>query len=70
MTIDIVDIKKQIKDGMIIPYISSGFVYLSNKCGEVVSIGKVEELKVNACYGCKHEGKDWDVETLCANHER
>lgn len=45
MIVDIVDIKKQVKEGTIIPFISGESVYLSNECGEIVCIGNIFEMK-------------------------
>ena len=49
--IDIVDIKKAVKDGEIFFYVKTGFstnglvsyIYCKNNCGECVKVGEVEE---------------------------
>ena len=49
-SIDIVYLRKDIKDGLLIPYIKADMcgnkqVYIMNKAGEIISIGTVEDLE-------------------------
>lgn len=49
--IDIIYLRKDIKDGLLIPYIKTDMyggnkqVYIANKAGEIISIGTVEDLE-------------------------
>lgn len=48
--VDIVYLKKEIKDGSIIPYIKEDplghkYVYLMNDADEIISIGRVDDLE-------------------------
>jgi len=50
--IDIIYLRKDVKDGLLIPYIKKDLlgneqVYIKNQAGEVISIGTVDELKAN-----------------------
>ena len=50
--IDIIEIKRAVKDGQIKAYIRNGKIYLQNDIGEVVEIGKLEP---NMDGGTQHE---------------
>ena len=48
--IDIIYLRKDIKDGLLIPYIKADAlgnkqVYIKNKAGEIISIGAVKDLE-------------------------
>lgn len=49
--IDIIYLRKDIKDGLLIPYIKADIyggnkqIYIMNKAGEIISIGTVEDLE-------------------------
>lgn len=49
--IDIIYLRKNIKDGLLIPYIkvdtydNKKQIYIMNKAGEIISIGTVEDLE-------------------------
>ncbi len=48
--IDIIYLRKDIKDGLLIPYIKADIygnkqIYIMNKVGEIISIGTVEDLE-------------------------
>ena len=48
--IDIIYLRKEIKDGILIPYIKKDLsgnkqVYIKNKAGEIISIGNVTDLE-------------------------
>ena len=48
--IDIIYLRKDIKDGLLTPYIKADIlgnkqIYIENKAGEIISIGTVEELE-------------------------
>ena len=49
-SIDIIYLRKDIKDGLLIPYIKADIygnkqIYIMNKAGEIISIGTVEDLE-------------------------
>ena len=49
-SIDIVYLRKEIKDGLLFPYIKKDLIgnkriYIRNKAGEIISIGTVEDLE-------------------------
>ena len=48
--IDIIYLRKDIKDGLLTPYIKADAlgnkqIYIKNKAGEIISIGTVEDLE-------------------------
>ena len=51
--IDIIYLRKEIKDGILIPYIKKDLlgnkqVYIKNKAGEIISIGNITDLEEKA----------------------
>ena len=51
--IDIIYLRKEINDGILIPYIKKDLlgneqVYIKNKAGEIISIGNVTDLEEKA----------------------
>ena len=49
-SIDIIYLRKEIKDGILIPYIKKDLlgnkqVYIKNKAGEIISIGNITDLE-------------------------